>query len=132
MSVSTKSFAARISVVIPVLNERISLQRTLAYLLDVCQPFEVIVSDGGSTDGTVEMVHKQFPTVILLRPRPNEKVTRAIACNKGLFVARAEYVLFNHADSLPPADAVLEITRTLADDTCALGGFRLAFEVFSQ
>jgi glycosyltransferase involved in cell wall biosynthesis len=56
----------KISVVIPVLNERASLPATIAALRSCRGLAEIIVADGGSTDGTVAWLQAQ-PDIVLVR-----------------------------------------------------------------
>jgi glycosyltransferase involved in cell wall biosynthesis len=56
----------KISVVIPVLNERASLPATIAALRACRGLAEIIVADGGSTDGTVAWLQAQ-PDIVLVR-----------------------------------------------------------------
>lgn len=56
----------KISVVIPVLNERAFLPATIAALRACRGLSEIIVSDGGSTDGTVAWLQAQ-PDIVLVR-----------------------------------------------------------------
>jgi len=56
----------KVSVVIPVLNERASLPATIAALRACRGVSEIIVSDGGSTDGTVQWLQAQ-PDIVLVR-----------------------------------------------------------------
>jgi glycosyltransferase involved in cell wall biosynthesis len=56
----------KISVVIPVLNERASLPATIAALRACRGIAEIIVADGGSTDGTVPWLQAQ-PDILLVR-----------------------------------------------------------------
>lgn len=56
----------KISVVIPVLNERDSLPATIAALRACRGIMEIIVADGGSTDGTVLWLQAQ-PDIVLVR-----------------------------------------------------------------
>lgn len=56
----------KISVVIPVLNERASLPATIAALRACRGVSEIIVADGGSTDGTVPWLQAQ-PDIVLVR-----------------------------------------------------------------
>ena len=56
----------KISVVIPVLNERGSLPATIAALRACRGLSEIIVADGGSTDGTVAWLQAQ-PDIVLVR-----------------------------------------------------------------
>jgi len=56
----------KVSVVIPVLNERASLPATIAALRACRGITEIIVADGGSTDGTVAWLQAQ-PDIVLVR-----------------------------------------------------------------
>jgi glycosyltransferase involved in cell wall biosynthesis len=56
----------KLSVVIPVLNERDSLPATIAALRACHGIMEIIVADGGSTDGTVQWLQAQ-PDIVLVR-----------------------------------------------------------------
>jgi glycosyltransferase involved in cell wall biosynthesis len=56
----------KLSVIIPVLNERASLPATIAALRSCRGIAEIIVSDGGSTDGTVSWLQAQ-PDIVLVR-----------------------------------------------------------------
>jgi glycosyltransferase involved in cell wall biosynthesis len=56
----------KISVIIPVLNERASLPATIAALRSCSGLSEIIVADGGSTDGTVAWLQSQ-PDIVLVR-----------------------------------------------------------------
>ncbi|HVP40124.1 MAG TPA: glycosyltransferase, partial [Candidatus Saccharimonadales bacterium] len=87
----------RLSVVVPVLNEARFVAGTLGELLDQDLPedqFEILVVDGGSTDGTraaVAAVAGAHPGVRLLdNPRRRSSAGR----NVGWRAARAPYVLF--------------------------------------
>ena len=92
-----------LSVIIPVLNEAGTLPelfRTLAAQRDV-EP-EIIVCDGGSTDGTVELARRlsrDLPfSVLVTTSAPG----RARQLNAGAAIATGENLLFLHADSLFP------------------------------
>jgi glycosyltransferase involved in cell wall biosynthesis len=56
----------KLSVIIPVLNERASLPATIAALRACHGIAEIIVADGGSTDGTVTWLQAQ-PDIVLVR-----------------------------------------------------------------
>src|SRR6185369_1399745 len=55
----------KLSVVIPVLNERASLPATIAALRGCRGISEIIVADGGSTDGTVAWLQAQSDIVLV-------------------------------------------------------------------
>jgi|SRR5579862_123540 len=60
--------------------------------------FEVIVSDNGSTDGSVEKIHSQFPAVRVVENRAN--LGFAKGNNAGIREARGEYVLILNPDTV--------------------------------
>ncbi len=117
-----------ISVVIPALNEARALPATLHSVASQTAPFEVIVVDGGSTDGTVLVANRcaeDHQCVDRLRviaaPRG-----RATQMNAGASVATGEWLLFLHADTLLPAGALDAITAL--DRTVEFGGFHHSFD----
>ena len=107
-----------VSVIIPVLNEASNLRRLLPDLSEKCPGAEVIVVDGGSTDGTLQVVD-QFPfTRVIRSPRG-----RAKQMNAGAREARGEILLFLHADTVLPCGASEAICETLADPSTVGGRF---------
>ncbi|MBR1638758.1 MAG: glycosyltransferase [Treponema sp.] len=52
--------------------------------------FEVIVSDNGSTDGSVEMIKTEFPQVVLIENNVN--LGFCVANNRGLDIAKGKYI----------------------------------------
>ena len=110
-----------ISVVIPALNEQSRLKRALESTRD--PRVERIVVDGGSTDGTPESA-RFLRAERVLHSLPG----RARQMEEGAREARADVIVFLHADTrLGPGwqEAVLD---ALADPQVAGGAFRLRFE----
>ncbi len=88
-----------LSLIIPVLDESQRLDRALADLFardDINSGCEVIVSDGGSTDSTLEIAAR-YPCRILQTQRG-----RSAQMNAGAAAARGQTLLFLHADSSLP------------------------------
>lgn len=110
-----------ISIVIPVLDEEIALPATLRSLEGQGVPFEILVVDGGSRDGTRAIAAAAGARVIDA-PRG-----RASQMNAGASVARGSWLLFLHADTRLPAGALAAIARAPAE--VESGCFRQSFDV---
>lgn len=90
----------RLSIIVPTLNEAEGIQATLCALSPLrARGAEIIVADGGSTDGTVVLA-RPFADHVIVAPRG-----RARQMNAGAAVARGECLLFLHADTRLPPDA---------------------------
>tara|TARA_R110002049_G_scaffold308168_1_gene511212 strand:- start:1563 stop:2255 length:693 start_codon:yes stop_codon:yes gene_type:complete len=90
-----------ISIIIPVLNESASIKELLFHLIDnaaLSSISEIIVVDGGSTDGTQDIVKALDLNIILL----NSEKGRAKQMNLGAKHAKGFVLYFLHADSFPP------------------------------
>ena len=114
---------ARLSIVVPVLNEAAIIERALAAL----QPYrrqgvEVIVADGGSSDGTRDLA-KPYADKIVCAPRG-----RALQMNAGAAEATGSIVLFLHADSVLPPSAPALICEYLQSSGRQWGRFDVAIE----
>jgi glycosyltransferase len=97
----------KISVITVVRNGRPFIEQTLRSVLSQQYPnLEYIVIDGGSSDGTVDIIqaHKQGITQWL--SEKDEGI--ADAFNKGLVLATGEYILFLNADDALANPQVLE------------------------
>lgn len=85
-------------------------------------PYEVLVIDSGSTDGTVGLV-KEFPSVRLLEIPP-ESFGHGRTRNLGVTHTRGELIAFITQDALPVNSHWLEnLTQLLFTDTAVAGVF---------
>ena len=87
------------SIVIPALNEAQTITRALdevtSVFASIGQPYEIIVVDDGSTDGTGETV-AAFPDVRLVRHAANRG--KGAAVRTGALASQGEWVLFLDVD----------------------------------
>jgi GT2 family glycosyltransferase len=65
-------------------------------------PFEVVLADNGSTDGSIDFVAARFPTVRIVDNRRN--LGFAAGNNAGAKAARGEVLAFLNNDTVPAAD----------------------------
>jgi rSAM/selenodomain-associated transferase 2 len=112
----------RFSIIIPVLNEETELENQLMYLTRqyAHNDYELLIVDGGSSDGTVAIAQR-FGQIIC-SPRG-----RATQMNAGAAIASGDVLIFLHADTHLPDDAFWAIERALALPNVVGGAFRLCF-----
>jgi rSAM/selenodomain-associated transferase 2 len=102
----------RLSIIVPVLNEAAVIADTLDALAPLrAQGHDVIVADGGSSDGTPGLLAGRADTV-LDAPRG-----RATQMNAGAARARGDVLLFLHADTRLPPQADALVARALQRGT---------------
>jgi GT2 family glycosyltransferase len=94
----------KLSVIIVNYNAREDLRVCLTALGESQLVPEIIVVDNASTDGSAEMVHAEFPQVVLLTPGHNTWF--CAGNNLGIKAAHGEYVLLLNPDTAPPSDAL--------------------------
>lgn len=100
--------SAKISIIIPVLNEANNITKTVE-LAQTAADVEIIVVDGGSKDETISIA-KSLGVKVLSSP-----LGRAVQMNAGAAVASGDILLFLHADTLLPANFDTIVRHTLKD-----------------
>ncbi len=109
----------RCSIIIPTLNEAAEIEAALQRLTPL-EPYQIIVADGGSRDGTADLA---VPYATVVHSPPG----RGVQLNAGATRATADVLLFLHADVQLPHDALDAIEGALADPEVAGGFFRVRF-----
>ena len=105
----------RVSIVTVTLNNRAYIDDTIRSVLGQSYPaIDYIVIDGGSTDGTAEIVKSYATRLSAWISEPDRGI--ADAFNKGLALSRGDYVLFlNSDDRLASARAVETMVAAIID-----------------
>lgn len=112
----------KLSVIIPVLNEREQLPRALRALPSQSTDLEIIIVDGGSSDGTREWLQQQSDLIVIAAERG-----RGIQLNAGAKIANGDALLFLHSDCLLPTTGLDAIRHALlSTETCG-GAFLIRF-----
>jgi len=118
----------RWSVVIPAFNEAHRLppflEKVVAYFEGRDEPYEVIVVDDGSTDGTAELVEaRDLATVRVLRLLAN--AGKGSAVRAGMLAARGAYRLFADADGATPIEELKRLEPVLVAGADVVIGSRV-------
>jgi rSAM/selenodomain-associated transferase 2 len=113
----------KVSVVIPVLNERRCLPQNLAALKLNHWIHEIIIVDGGSKDGTLAWLREQSGVKLIESP-----AGRGIQLNAGARVATGDTLLFLHADTRLPPNAAEQLKGSLDSSQVVGGCFGVRFD----
>lgn len=97
---SGKSKAMKLSIVILCWNDQKVIRDCLGSIYKETREteFEVIVSDNGSTDGSIEMIRCEFPQVRLIENGKNLRFAKGN--NVGIDASAGEYVLILNPDTI--------------------------------
>ena len=114
--------ARTLSIIIPTLDEAGSIGATLDALAREAEGFEVIVVDGGSLDGTAELVRSRGVKLI------ESARGRGRQLDAGARAASGRALWFLHADTLPSAGFAGAIEEALNDPSVVAGNFDVYFD----
>lgn len=107
--------ALRFSVVVPTLNQGDTLEDTLLSLLHQNQPsLEIIVVDGGSSDGTAAVLERYRPQLARVISEPDRGQSDAI--NKGFREAHGDVLFWLNSDDYLLPGALGRVARCFAAD----------------
>ncbi len=110
----------QLSVIIPTLNEVDRIRDVVARTRAVGD-CEIVVVDGGSTDGTLAQAGEADLCLSAAKGRGSQQ-------NAGAAASRGDVLLFLHADCWLEAGSFEEVRTALADGACAGGCFRQVIE----
>lgn len=112
----------KISVITPSYNQVRFIERTIrSVLLQQYPSLEYIIIDGGSTDGSVEVIRRYEPRLSYWVSEPDRGQSHAI--NKGFEKATGRVLCWLNSDDYYLPDTLLTVGRILADGT---GNYALA------
>lgn len=109
----------KLSTIIPALNEAQNLESLLGKLEATPGIHEVIVADGGSTDGTQKLARRRARLTV-------SEPGRGLQLRAGAREAKGDVLFFLHADVLPPPDVADQIERAVSAGYVG-GNFRLRY-----
>jgi glycosyltransferase involved in cell wall biosynthesis len=118
----------KLSIITINLNNREGLERTIQSVLSqIFIDFEYIIIDGGSTDGSVELIHSLNPSLPQSFKWISEPDTGVYnAMNKGILMANGEYCLFlNSGDWLADENVVGDFYAFEGEGDIILGNMYL-------
>ncbi|MCP4580421.1 MAG: glycosyltransferase family 2 protein [candidate division Zixibacteria bacterium] len=110
-----------ISVIIPTLNEVGNITRVTNHIREILPRAEIIISDGGSQDGTPRKVSGMAKIITAEKGRSRQM-------NAGAKVAQGKILWFLHSDCLPSERSGDLILGALVNDEIVGGGFRWALK----
>lgn len=115
------SGAVSVAIIVPVLDEAARLPALLDRLRKDFPDCPVTVVDGGSRDGSQQLVRPPARLVVSLPGRATQLNAGAAGCD-------ADVLWFHHADTQVQPAALPQLRAAVADPAVVGGGFRLAFD----
>jgi rSAM/selenodomain-associated transferase 2 len=110
-----------VSIIIPVLNEEKTIPRLLTNLAQLEGAFEVILVDGGSQDQTLSLLPSTYRVISSLPGRAHQM-------NRGAKLASGNILLFLHADTQLPRQAITAIEKVIKEEEAIAGRFKIRLE----
>lgn len=108
-----------LSIVIPAYNEEIRIIPTVgaiaSYISGLDFPWELIIADDGSTDQTVELLHRLnlANMQVLIADKNGGKGS---AVQRGILASRGKYILFGDADNSTPIEETPKLLKKLEEE----------------
>ena len=104
----------KVSIIIVNYNGKELLQKCLDSLLNVrYDNFEIILVDNNSTDGTVEFITKNHPSIIIIKLDSNKGF--AEPNNIAAKLAKGEYLLFLNNDTIVTPNFISEMVKVIGN-----------------
>lgn len=125
-----RKFTPMLSIIIPVLNESLTIPSVLKHITENTSSSnitEIILVDGGSSDGTQQLISRFSKTSAHTIQLISSEKGRAKQMNTGAKNATGSILYFLHADSFPPKDFDSLIIAEVQKGNPA-GCFRMKFD----
>jgi glycosyltransferase involved in cell wall biosynthesis len=104
----------RISIITPCLNAAATLEATIQSIRAQNDPdLEWIIVDGGSTDGTIELISENLDCITKVVQLPGSSQSAAI--NHGAQMAKGTWISWLNADDILMKGALLTLKKTIAE-----------------
>ena len=110
------------SIIIPTLNEEAILADCLLRIRKTEPGVDLIIADGGSIDRTVQIAIEYGATIC------HSERGRGQQCNAGAALASGDTLIFLHADTHLPEEAIRRLREIFRDDRVQIGTFRISFD----
>lgn len=111
-----------VSIIIPILNEENIIERLISHLNNLQGEFEVIFSDGGSSDNTLDIIKNISNYKIVHSTRG-----RAKQLNNAAKESKYDILLFLHADSILERDVLIKIENFIKNNN-RVGCLKIRFD----
>ena len=113
-----------VSIITIVYNGEQHIEGTIKSVLDQTYPnIEYIVIDGGSTDGTIDIIGKYNPEIAFFMSEKDNGISDAF--NKGIRRATGEIIGIINADDWYEKDTVAKVVEQIGDYDISYGDLRL-------
>jgi len=106
-----------VTVAVPSLNQSQFLDEALASIFEQSVPVEVFVADGGSSDGSLEVIKRWSPRLAGWRSHRDDGQSAAI--NESIHKGTAPYVMWLNSDDMLLPGALSTLTSALERETDA-------------
>jgi len=111
------------SVIVPTLNEEYYIGKNINAITNKRDDVEIIVADGGSSDGTVEAAAAKGARI------SNTEKGRGIQLNAGASIAKGNILFFLHADTLIPENTFDLLDDFFPNENNNICRFKLGFDI---
>lgn len=107
----------KITVITVCLNSAETIEKTVkSVAAQECSELEYIVVDGGSTDGTLDILKKYKSAMDILVSEPDQGIFDAM--NKGIGLSTGDVIAFLNSDDWYEKDALKIVEKAFDDKPC--------------